>query len=107
MQFMIYLMPVSLLLMAWKMRNSGVVATFVKAGAISEATARRPDRIGNPHPDFVRGAARRGTLVDMGDGRYYADLQRIAQVRRRRWLLVGSAAVLTIALTAVLWHPWG
>ena len=108
MKFMIFLMPVMLLITAWKSRGSGVVATFRKAGALSAATARKPTSVGTLHPDFVRKAARRGTLIDMGDGRYYVNLPRVEQRRKRTMMMLGGAAVLTVACGVwVAWELWG
>ncbi len=108
MEFMIFLMPVALILMAWNSRKSGVVATFISAGAVSETTARKPASIGKLHPDFVKGAARRGTLVDMGDGRYYVNIARVEQRKRRLIVLLIGAGVLTAASCAwVVWRMWG
>ena len=85
------------------LRAKGPFGVFLKAGAISPLTARRPDKIGMKLADrpHIPGAVRRGLLVDMGDGRYWLDAKKL---KRRRAML--AACVALIALTAIAGVAW-
>jgi hypothetical protein len=96
-KFGMILMP--LMILGMILRDKGPVAKFVKAGAVSPATARRPESIAIERNDHLHipGAVKRGVLVALDDGRYYVDLDRR---RRRRW--IGGGAVLTLATAAAI-----
>lgn len=98
-------MPLFLLAMAFA-RRGGMVELFVKAGAVSAGTARKPASVGAKDMVLVNRAAKRGSLVATNDGRFYANLEKVRRGRKRfRFAMVGAAVVVT-ALLILVWHPW-
>jgi hypothetical protein len=94
------IMPVSILLLMRK--DQGPVGKFLRAGAVSEETARRPSAIGIVRLFLVQDAARRGVLIATGDGRYYVDVPTYRRRRRRTITLALLAALAFFALGAWL-----
>ena len=87
-------------------QSAGIVRKFLKAGAISADTARKPTSVGIKHLDVIPDAVRKGALIPTGDGRYYVNVQRLERVRRTwRHVTIGATAALA-AMTLLLWHPW-
>ena len=76
---------------------------FIKAGASSPETARRPSSL-NANADQVADAAKSGVLVAVGDGRYYVDLPRY---RARRRLLIAAMSIGFVILAGItIWLSW-
>jgi len=97
--FGMLIMPVTILMLMRK--DPGPVGTFLRAGAVSEETARRPSAIGIVRLFLVQDAAKRGVLVGLGDGRFYVD---VLTYRRRRRRMIAITLMAAAALTAAgLW----
>jgi hypothetical protein len=97
------LYPVSIVVVA--LRQSGPVDSFVKSGAVSPETARRPESLKVTNRALVLDAVKSRRLLSLGDGRYYADLPGYLRRRRRTIIAfsaVGGALVLTIGLLWLL-----
>jgi hypothetical protein len=84
---------------------AGVVAmqnrylrTFERAGATSPSTARTLAEVDLRDRQIFRGLVRRGYIVDAGAGRYYVDLERVAERRRR----ARRALMIVLGIVAVL-----
>ncbi len=84
-------LPVSILMML--LRTKGPVASFVKAGAVSEETARRPASVGIKTEYLIDPHIRARTLLPTGDGRYYANMPKL---RTRARLVYGAAIVFAV-----------
>jgi len=65
------------------LRDRGPVGTFIKAGATSPETARKPQSLSITNPDLYAGAIKRGILVSTGGGLYWVDVSALQRVRRR------------------------
>jgi hypothetical protein len=90
--------------MAIALGQRGPVGKFIRAGAVSPETARRPASLDIMYIDTVQAAVKRGILVRTGDGRYYVNL-RVHHQRRRRIaiaLAVVTGAFLVFALLAFM-----
>lgn len=95
------LYPVSIVVVA--LRQSGPVDSFVKAGAVSPDTARRPESLKVTNRALVIDAVKSGLLRSLHDGRYYADQPRYLR-RRRRTIIAFATIGAVFALTVgVLW----
>jgi hypothetical protein len=92
------------LFMAWVLSSQkGAAARFIKAGATSLETARRPSSL-RANADQVADAVKSGVLVPTGDGRYFVDL---TAYRRRRWLLIAALSIGFALVTALtIWFSW-
>jgi hypothetical protein len=94
--------PLMILIPALQQRGPATV--FLRAGATSPDTARRPGSIkakGN-----MEGAIKSGVLIDLGDGRYYVNEGRYRQRRARlTWAFAGVGVGLAAA-TLLIWPPW-
>ncbi|MCP3903774.1 MAG: hypothetical protein GY715_09080 [Planctomycetes bacterium] len=97
------IMPVSILLLMRK--DQGPVGMFLRAGAISEETARRPAALGIGRLFLVQDAAKRGVLVALADGRYYVNVPTHRRRRRRSLTLALLVAVTFVALGSWLLIP--
>lgn len=87
-------------------QSAGTVKKFLKAGATSPDTARKPASVGVKHPDVIPDAVQKGALIPTGDGRYYVNVDRLERVKRNwRYVTIAGTAALT-AITLFLWHPW-
>lgn len=86
-------------------RQKGPVQTFVKAGAVSEETARRPSSLGIQSEYLIEPMVRSGVLVATGDGRFYADRGRLRRRARVTWGI--AAALFAIGLACAAWKLWG
>ena len=82
----------------------GPVSKFVKAGAISPETARKPSTI--QATGELDGPIRSGLLVSMGDGRYYVNLEMYRRKRRNAWRLLLVTMIIFVGLIVWLWPPW-
>lgn len=105
MKFLIFLMPLGLILRAVVM-NAGPVKKFRTAGAVTPETARKPASIGVTKHYMMENAVKRGELVSTGDGRYYVN-EAVVEKRKKIW--IGTAVgvmVLFIAAAVWFWHPW-
>jgi hypothetical protein len=91
--------PVMVLLMSLKQK--GPIHRFIKAGATTPATARKLASMDVRGPYWVSGSIRRGVLVEVGDGRYFVDLERYRRHRRR--LLTVFTIVTVIAMALLAW----
>ena len=99
MQFLALLAPLGMIFAAWKMK--GVARVYIEAGAISPETARRPEGLKIPRgPGQLTRGVRRGVLIPLGDGRFYADVR--VYRRRRVWTIFGVAA-LGVAMGGLVW----
>lgn len=85
--------------------KKGVVSKFVQAGATAPERARKPASLEIRDIDAVKSAARRGTLIAMGDGRYYANLPKIRRGNRLFWGFMIGGGVVTAALAAIAFWP--
>jgi hypothetical protein len=90
------IMPLAILAML--LRDRGPVSKFLKAGATSPETARKPRSLEITNPDLYSGAIRRRILVSAGDGRYWVDVVALKRSRRR---LIIIAAVLFVVITVI------
>jgi hypothetical protein len=97
--------PLLLLILAFG-RNTGTVSRFVKAGAISPPTARKPASVGIKYPELMERPVRKNMLIATGDGRYYANMALVARKRRQMMGLATAALLLVAALGLLAWHPW-
>jgi hypothetical protein len=94
-------LPVMLLLLAWRVRQTA--SRFRDAGAIAPEQAKALPDLGLRPGRAIRLLIRRGVLVDVGSERYYFDVSAYERGRRRRrilllWLL-GALALLWLVLT--------
>ena len=85
------LMPAGIVIMMLK-QPPGPVATLIKAGAVSPETARRSEGLGIPRPFVLDPAIRRRVVHRTEDGRYWVDVDRARQVRRRTAVIAGIVA---------------
>lgn len=87
------------------LRDRGPVGKFIKAGATSPNTARKPRSLEITNPDLYAGAVRRGILVPTDDGRYWVDLATWRR-SRRRIVIMATALLVLIGVVAlyVLWR---
>jgi hypothetical protein len=94
-----------IVMIGFMLMRRGPVGKFRKAGALSEATARRPESIAltMAEREQLHAAARAGVLIRLEDGRYYVDEARY--IRRRTSMLIAFALVLA-ALTAMMLWLW-
>jgi hypothetical protein len=86
------------------LKDRGPVKLFLLAGATSAETARRPQSLkakGN-----LDGALKRGVLIDVGDGRYYVDIDRYKAARNRMIAIFGGLGLLLAAAVLLIWPPW-
>ena len=98
-QYMGLIAPVAILLMAFQ--KKGPAWHFLKAGATSPETARRPRSVEVDNTDLLSGPVRRGVLVATGDGRFFVNEQAYHRWRRA---FLSLASALTLALmAAVFW----
>jgi hypothetical protein len=96
---MVLLMPLAILALLF--RDKGPVGKFIKAGAISPETARKPRSLEITNPDLYSGAIRRGVLVATGDGRYWVDLGALRRSRRR--VIVAAISLFVVVGAAVVY----
>ena len=83
--------------------QKSATARFLKAGATSPETARRPSSL-NANADQVADAVKSGVLVPTGDGRFFVDLVRY---RARRRVLIGALTIGFALVTALtVWFSW-
>jgi hypothetical protein len=87
-------------------RNGGI-GPFLQAGAISPETARKPASLCIRNVDAVRSAARRGILIDVGNGRYYLNQGKYRRRRRLTTAVLVSAGVVIGLLTILAFMPGG
>jgi hypothetical protein len=85
--------------------KKGVVSKFVQANATAPERARKPASLEIRDVDAVKSAARRGTLIALGDGRYYANLPKIRRNNRLFWSMVVAGGLVTAALAAIAYWP--
>lgn len=95
----VLIMPISIAAMMLK-QPPGPVKKLVSAGAVSPETARRCEGVGIPRAFVLDPAIRRRVVHRTGDGRYWVDVARATQVRRRTALVAG---LVTAALAAAAW----
>jgi hypothetical protein len=93
------LMPAGIVVMMLK-QPPGPVAKLIKAGAISPETARRCEGVGIPRAFVLEPGIRRGVVQRTTDGRYWVDVRRSRQVRRRMAIAGG---VLTAGVMVAGW----
>ncbi len=84
------------------LKDRGVVSAFLKAGAISPQTARKPGSLSITRRYMMDGPIHRRTLVATGDGRYWVDRPRLQQHRRRLFTAMGLLSAGLIALGSYL-----
>lgn len=87
-------------------KSAGTVSKFMKAGAVSLATARKPASVQVKDVELVKRAAKRGALIATDDGRYYVNTERLQRVRRRWTYAISGVTVVFTALAILAWHPW-
>ena len=87
-------------------KSAGTVSKFMKAGAQSAATARKPASVGVSDMELVKRAEKRRALIGTGDGRYYVNVPRLLRVRKRYRAAAIGATVVFAALLVLAWHPW-
>jgi len=94
-----------LMILAMILKQKGPVSKFLKVGAVSPETARRPGSAAVSGVDLLHleDAVKRGVLVALKDGRYYVDVE--AHHRRRRFIGV-LLVVVAIALAAGVLLLW-
>ena len=103
MDFKIGIILFPLMILGMILKQKGPAALFVKLGAVSPETARRPPemKLGQQYqlPDLVK----RGVLVPAGDGRYWVDR---AILRRRRWFWTIAMLILAALLLVAVYWLW-
>jgi hypothetical protein len=84
--------------------KKGPVAKFYSSGAISPATARRPQSI-EAKGDLEK-AIQTGVLTRLEDGRCFVNVHRYRRKRRllATWFIAALAVLGTVEL--LLWAPW-
>ncbi|TVQ53275.1 MAG: hypothetical protein EA377_08280 [Phycisphaerales bacterium] len=80
------------------LKDRGVVSSFLKAGATSPQTARKPGSLSITRQYMMDGPIRRRILVATGDGRYWVDKPRLRQHRFRLFTAMGLLSAGLIAL---------
>ena len=91
--------PISIVLLI--LRDKGPAGKFLKAGAVSPETARKPRMIGVTNLDLLDGPRKRKVLRPTGDGRVYVDRR-----MSRRWRVITAVLLggfLTALAIGVLW----
>ena len=96
------IMPASIVMLILK-QPSGAVSRLIKAGAISERTARKLETVEIPRPYLVENAIRRNIVHRTPDGRYWVD---VVQNRRRRRALALLGGVLGLFICGLVWYTW-
>ena len=86
-------------IIAMKMRR--YKEAFRAAGAVTPATAMRPDEVGLRKSVIFDKLVRQRVLVAAGDGRYYLDETRDATVRRSKRKLVLVLLAIILVLLAI------
>ena len=83
-----------------------ITSAFLRHGAVSPGTARKPQSVGVNSLRKLRRAVQKGAIIPVRGGRYYVNMPR--HHRRVRLTITSAAAVTvsTIALALLLWHPW-
>jgi len=97
------LMPAGIVVMMLK-QPPGPTSKLIKAGAVSPETARRSEGLGIPRAYVLEPAMRRRVVHRTPDGRYWVDVARARQMRRRTATVAG---VVTLAAMAVGWWALG
>jgi hypothetical protein len=83
------------------LQSRGPVGKFLKAGAISPDTARKPRSLELTNREAVEAAVKSGVLVRLPDGRIYVNLA--VHRRRRAWLVGVVSAMIAGFLVALTW----
>lgn len=96
------IMPISIAIMFLK-QPPGPVSKLIKAGAIDPETARRTKGLDIPRPFILEPALKRRIVQRTSDGRYWVDLHRNRQYRRRL-AIVGGVVVFAIGMAG--WMLW-
>ncbi len=93
-----------LMILAMILKQERPVSVFIKAGAVTSDTARRPGSLEIEKLYLLENPIKHGVLVALGDGRFYVDVPQ--HKRRRRWMiaLMLGVGVLTGGL-AILFLP--
>jgi hypothetical protein len=87
--------------------RNGAVSPFLRARAFSPETARKPASLCIRNVEAVRSAARRGILIDAGNGRYYLNQGKYRRRRRMITAALVSAGVVIGLLTVLAFMPRG
>ena len=96
------IMPASIVMLILK-QPSGGVSKLIKAGAVSERTARKLETLKIPRAYMVENAIRRKIVHRTKDGRYWVD---VARNRRRRRNLAMMGGGLALLFCLAIWFTW-
>ena len=92
-----------LMILAMILKQERPILIFLKAGAISPETARKPASLAIEKLYLLEGPVKRSVLIALRDGRYYVDTDRHRRVRRR---MIALLIVITMVIFACVLMFW-